>query len=73
MCDLYFVPRVVVIAGAALLLGGCEATLFPDDLPRSQFERYSVLRGQQRRKSQTNQYGGEVPALRERLAPLERL
>ena len=67
------VVRSLIMLGAVVALTGCEPSLFPRNLPRSQYERYSVLRGQQRRATTTNQYGGEVPDLRERLAPLERL
>jgi hypothetical protein len=64
-----------VASGLALLwvLGlmvGCEKPLFPKDAPRSPYERYQMLRGQQRPMTTENAYGGEVPAVRERLRPL---
>lgn len=52
-------------------LAGCEKPLFPPNAPRSPYERYQVLRGRYRPSTELNVYGGEQPALRQRLAPLE--
>ncbi len=67
--------RVIVGAAAVALFGGllgCEKPLFPEDVPRSQYERYNQLRGETRVYKRTNPYGYEEPNLRERLRPLER-
>ncbi len=53
------------------LIGGCEQALFPEGLARSPYERYQILRGQERQATETNAYGGDQPALRERLRPLD--
>lgn len=49
---------------------GCEKPLFPRNLPRTPYERYQRLHGQGRVESEENAYGGQQPALRERLRPL---
>jgi hypothetical protein len=53
----------------ALLLFGCEKPLFPQNLPRTQYERYDRLRGRYVPAQQLNAFGGSEPALRERLSP----
>jgi len=51
---------------------GCEnKPLFPPDVPRTPYERYQKLRGQNRSMTQENAYGGQQPALRGRLKPLD--
>ncbi|MCC6580323.1 MAG: hypothetical protein IT440_07755 [Phycisphaeraceae bacterium] len=62
-----------IVCGAVLLLGtiGCEKALFPKDAPRSPYERYQTLRGQDRPMTETNVWGGEQPSLRNRLKPLD--
>ena len=63
--------RAMLILGSlALCLAGCEKPLFPKDAPRTPYERYQALRGQQRSATEQNAFGGEEPALRERLRPL---
>lgn len=59
---------VLVVAGFAC---GCQKPLFPENTPRTQYERYQTLRGKYRSAHEQNVYGGNQPALRERLAPLE--
>lgn len=51
-------------------LAGCEKPLFPKEAPRSPYDRYLMLRGKQRPQTTENAYGGEVPAIRDRLRPL---
>ncbi|MBI1372697.1 MAG: hypothetical protein GC159_08030 [Phycisphaera sp.] len=53
---------------AGLMVGGCEKSLFPQELPRTQFERYDTLRGRYVPAEQENRFGGSEPALRERLS-----
>ena len=59
------------LLAAILSAGGCEKALFPADLPRSPYERYQVLHGQRRAMTEQNAYGGDEPALRDRLRPLD--
>ena len=54
---------------SALAAVGCEKPLFPQNLPRTQYERYDRLRGRYVPAEQFNAYGGTEPALRERLSP----
>ena len=55
-----------------LALSACERSLFPPTAQRTPYERYQVLHGKYRTSSETNVYGGEQPALRQRLKPLDR-
>ncbi len=50
------------------VVAGCEAPLFPEELPRTQYERYDRLRGQTR-ADDGGLYGSDKN-LRERLRPL---
>ena len=61
---------LVALTGAITLLGGCEKSLFPAGTSRTPYERYQLLRGQGRSASETNAYGANQPALRDRLRPL---
>jgi hypothetical protein len=61
----------VAMLGAITLLGGCEKQLFPESAARTPYDRYQMLRGQSRMASETNAYGGDQPALRDRLRPLD--
>lgn len=64
--------RLILIAAVtALPLAACEKALFPENTPRTPFDRYAVLRGQSRPATRVNAFGVEEPALRERLRPLE--
>lgn len=64
----WIVCALLMMAGV-LCLGGCQKALFPDDEPRTQYERYDRLRGRYRPVEQRNAYGQIEPALRGRLAP----
>lgn len=63
-----------LIAGGLVLgvlaVGGCAKSLFPEDTPRSPYERYQMLRGQEAPKTYTDVFGVERPNIRERLKPL---
>ena len=61
---------VVLLASIAVL--GCERALFPPNAQRTPYERYQVLRGKYRKPTETNVFGGDQPALRQRLQPLHR-
>ena len=58
------------VIAAAILVGGCEAPLFPAETARTPYERYQQLHGEQRSGTEENAYGGQQPALRDRLRPL---
>jgi len=58
--------------GAGLLAaGGCEPALFPENTPRTQYERFDRLRGHYRPAEQQGPQGDTEPALRRRLTPYE--
>ena len=60
-----------LLAAATLGLGACrDARLFPEEQPRSQYQRYSDLRGHERQAKTTNAWGQERKALEQRLRPL---
>lgn len=63
--------RLLVLVGCMATVGGCEKALFPANLPRTPYERYQQLHGLYRPSDEQNAYGGEQPALRDRLRPLE--
>jgi len=54
---------------AACLAGGCQKALFPQDAPRTQFERYDTLRGGATPAEEPDVFGRPQPALRARLTP----
>lgn len=56
-----------LLASAGLGMPGCEQALFPEDLPRTPFERYDRLRGVVRPSKRQNRFGGAQPAISERL------
>jgi hypothetical protein len=59
----------VGLIGLSVFGFGCEKPLFPQNLPRTQFERYDRLRGRYTPAEQYNVFGGTEPALRDRLSP----
>jgi len=67
--DIKYLTMGVLVAGVVFCLG-CEKPLFPANLPRTPYERYQQLHGQGRVETEENAYGGQQPALRERLRPL---
>jgi hypothetical protein len=65
--------HTVFIAGvAAMLFGstGCEQALFPPNLPRSQYERFTYQREGMTAEQQESAMGGTEIDLRSRLKPL---
>lgn len=57
---------------SVMFASGCTGTPFRDaQQVRTPYERYQVLRGEQRPKTYTDSFGREQPALRARLAPLD--
>ena len=70
------VGRVLGTAAAVPLLvachAGCTGSPFKDQTQvRTPYERYQVLRGEARPKTEVDSFGREQPALRARLAPLD--
>ncbi|MEM0983365.1 MAG: hypothetical protein AAGI17_05385 [Planctomycetota bacterium] len=62
----------VVVGGAVLTvwaLGGCREPLLRADEPRSQFDRYDVVREQQAAPFLRDEFGRLRPNLRGRLLP----
>jgi hypothetical protein len=55
---------------ACWFAGGCQKPVFPEDQPRTPYERYQALRGQDRPAKTTDAFGNPQPDLRARLAPL---
>ena len=60
----------LAILGICASLGACADPLFPKDTPRTPYERYQVLHGQQSPTAQSA-IGLQNPNLRQRLRPLE--
>jgi len=68
---LYFAKLCLpVFLGVLFSLIGCEKPLFPPNLPRTPYERYQSLHGEYRSATEQNSFGGQQPALRDRLRPL---
>ena len=65
----HFLIGVICIAVLSSL--GCERALFPDSMPRTQYERYDRLRGRYVPAERYDRHGEMHPVLRERLAPPE--
>lgn len=63
---------LLALTAAGIGMVGCARPLFPEDAARSPYERYLALRGQAPPKTVYDAYGREQPALRQRLAPLDR-
>jgi len=69
-------PRVVLavlLPAFAVLLPafavGCAKPLFPDNAPRTQFEKFDAMRSGAAPKEEPDVFGTPQPALRARLAP----
>ncbi len=61
----------VLAAGLGMLsMGGCQKALFPENSDRTQYDRYMLLRGQERPVTEETAFGGKQPALYARLRPL---
>lgn len=64
--------RIALVAAACLavpMLGGCVRSLFPSDLPRTQFETYDNMRQRYVPLEEPDVFGTPQPALRARLGP----
>ena len=63
----------VLATGIAVgLLTGCQRSPFSQDIPRTPYERYQLLRGDAPPVSELDTYGNKRPALRARLGPSAR-
>lgn len=72
MTSMRCVRRRHVAFGLALALsaaGGCAKPLFPDNAPRTQFEKFDAMRSGAAPKEEPDVFGTPQPALRARLAP----
>jgi hypothetical protein len=58
---------VLATAAACATLGGCMKSLFPSDLPRTQFETYDKMRQRYVPLEEPDVFGTPQPALRARL------
>lgn len=59
-----------MLLGLLAGMAGCEKPLFVENQSRTPYDRYLSLRGRQTSMTQQNDYGGQTPALRQRLRPL---
>lgn len=66
--SLRLVIVMVITFGGTAGLAGCEQALFPEALPRTQYERYDKMRGVYRPKETTDPRGVPVADLRSRLS-----
>lgn len=62
---------ILLMTVGLAFLAGCQDKLFPENEPRSQFERYQMLRGQSAPMVEEDAFGQERPALRQRLRPMD--
>ena len=64
--------RCITIACATagvLAAAGCVKPLFPDNAPRTQFEKFDSMRSGAAPKEEPDVFGTPQPALRARLSP----
>ena len=62
--------RLLAAACAVACAGtGCQKPLFPENAPRTQFERFDTMRSGAAPKEEPDVFGTPQPALRARLAP----
>jgi hypothetical protein len=57
----------VMLGGLLTCIAGCEQVLFPEGLPRTQYERFDRMRGVYRPKETVGPTGNVQPDLRSRL------
>lgn len=64
--------RAALLALGALAGGGCQRVLFPENLPRNQFETHDRMRQRYVPLEEPDVFGTPQPALRARLSqPVE--
>lgn len=62
-------PWWIVLAMAPLLACGCQKVLFPQNEPRTQYQKADTLRDRFTPLQEPDVFGNPKPALRSRLAP----
>jgi hypothetical protein len=65
-------PRVAMalgVTGAAMVAIGCAKPLFPENAPRTQFEKFDSMRSGAAPAEEPDIFGRPQPALRARLTP----
>ncbi len=63
---------VALAVACSATLSACQKPLFPEDAPRTQYQRFDELRGRGVPTDRSDSRGGSDPALRERLGDLGR-
>ncbi len=61
--------RLTLLSVALMGVWGCEQALFPEEMPRTQFERYDRMHGRYVPAEIASPTGRNKTALRERLTP----
>ena len=65
------VTGMAALIGVLTFASACTGSPFTDaDQLRTPYERYQVLRGEQRPRTYVDSFGRDQPALRARLSPL---
>ena len=59
----------LAVAAAPLLASGCQKVLFPQNEPRTQYQKADTLRDRFTPLQEPDVFGNPKPALRARLAP----
>lgn len=59
----------VALVAMVMIVGGCREPLFPNDEPRTQFDRYDLSRGQFEPQFVEDEFGRREPNLKGRLSP----
>ena len=63
-------PAALSLALAALVAAmGCQKPLFPENAPRTQFEKFDTMRSGAAPTEEPDVFGATQPALRARLTP----
>ena len=60
-----------LVCAVSVRMVGCQKSPFYNDYPRTPYERYQLLRGQDAPVQEFDTYGNPRPALRQRLTPPE--
>ena len=59
----------VALIGALCAAPGCQKPLFPENAPRTQFEKFDTMRSGAAPTEEPDVFGATQPALRARLTP----
>ncbi len=63
------VGLAVIVVGAGVAATGCAKPLFPENAPRTQFEKFDSMRSGAAPAEEPDIFGRPQPALRARLTP----